>query len=100
MRFVFKIFLIKEMLVLDANAFINESNFTKLAEKYQFYSHPGALGEVRDLRAKERLQLFAYKLDVRNPSEEFTKFVRNFATQTGDIATLSDVDIEVIALAV
>ena len=31
------------MIVLDANAFIMDVNFQKLAEKHKFYTHPYAL---------------------------------------------------------
>lgn len=54
--------------------------------------------ELKDQKTKEILESFPFKIEVREPSKESLKFVRNFAVLTGDHATLSDTDIGVIAL--
>ncbi|CAK66979.1 unnamed protein product (macronuclear) [Paramecium tetraurelia] len=86
-------------LILDANAFIKEINFQHLSEHYSFVTHEAILTEVRDERARQKLQNFTYPLTFLTPSEKMIKIVKQFATQTSDIASLSPIDIELIALA-
>ncbi|CAD8107250.1 unnamed protein product [Paramecium primaurelia] len=86
-------------LILDANAFIKEINFQHLSEHYTFVTHEAILTEVRDERARQKLQNFTYPLTFLTPSEKMIKIVKQFATQTSDIASLSPIDIELIALA-
>ena len=64
------------MIVLDANAFIMDVNFQKLAEKHKFFTHPYALQEVKDARAKERLRDFLYDLEKKIPTAGSIKIVR------------------------
>jgi len=45
-------FKLMNKLILDANAFIKEIDFNVLAEKYEFYTLPGVVSEVRDERAR------------------------------------------------
>jgi RNA-binding protein NOB1 len=89
----------KPFLVLDANAFIHISDFSKLDEIYQFYSTLDALSEVKDYNARERLRTFPYKINQRSASDSSVKLIRRFAQETGDLASLSNVDIDLIALA-
>ncbi|CAD8115446.1 unnamed protein product [Paramecium sonneborni] len=86
-------------LILDANAFIKEINFQHLSEHYTFITHQAILTEVRDERARLKLLNFTYPLTFLTPSEKMIKLVKQFATQTSDIASLSPIDIELIALA-
>ncbi|CAD8120066.1 unnamed protein product [Paramecium sonneborni] len=86
-------------LILDANAFIKEINFQHLSEHYTFITHEAILTEVRDERARQKLQNFTYPLTFLTPSEKMIKIVKQFATQTSDVASLSPIDIELIALA-
>jgi RNA-binding protein NOB1 len=87
----------KPALVLDANAFIHLQDLTKLDTQYRLYSTAQAIAEVKDLNARERLK--GAQISLKAPSTSATSFVRRFAKETGDLATLSDVDIDLLALA-
>lgn len=62
-------------LILDANAFIKEVNFHQLSEKYSFITHEAIPTEVRDERAKAKLQNFPYPLEFTRPADEMIKVV-------------------------
>lgn len=55
-------FKLMNKLILDANAFIKEIDFNVLSEKYEFYTLPAVVSEVRDERARYKLNNFAHPL--------------------------------------
>nr|CAB3445298.1 unnamed protein product [Digitaria exilis] len=84
--------------VVDANAVIaGGSSLSTTAER--LVTVPEVLDEVRDAAARRRLTLLAVPVETVEPPPEFVKKVTKFARETGDIQTLSDVDIKIIALA-
>ncbi len=56
--------------------------------------------EIRDEQTRMFYQQLPYELTLKDPLPEDIQAVRRFAKETGDIKSLSDVDIEVIALGV
>ncbi|KAL6629710.1 hypothetical protein ACP70R_029475 [Stipagrostis hirtigluma subsp. patula] len=84
--------------VVDANAAI--SGGAALATTAgRLVTVPEALEEVRDAAARRRLALLPTPVETVEPAPEFVKKVTRFARETGDLQTLSDVDIKIIALA-
>ncbi|CAN6872365.1 unnamed protein product [Brassica oleracea] len=82
------------MAVVDANAVMNEQSVTDLAEN--FVTVPEVLSEIRD--AQHRLKFISFTIETMEPSpESLSRFIK-FAKAIGDLHTLSDVDLKLIAL--
>ncbi|XP_013713752.2 RNA-binding NOB1-like protein [Brassica napus] len=82
------------MAVVDAYAVMNEQSVTDLAEN--FVTVPEVLSEIRD--AQHRLKFISFTIETMEPSpESLSRFIK-FAKAIGDLHTLSDVDLKLIAL--
>ena len=89
-------------LVLDAAPLLRNtpSLSTLLAQCHTLCTTPSILSEIRDPDARSRIEtLYLPFLVLRTPKPETLAFVKEFARKTGDRAVLSDVDLEVLALA-
>ncbi|GJN18791.1 hypothetical protein PR202_gb05991 [Eleusine coracana subsp. coracana] len=84
--------------VVDANAVISGGGALSTTAD-RLVTVPEVLDEVRDAAARRRLTLLATPVETVEPAPEFVKKVAKFAKETGDLQTLSDVDIKIIALA-
>ncbi|XP_005185983.2 RNA-binding protein NOB1 [Musca domestica] len=84
-------------LVADTTAFINAVQLNDYAEN--ILTAPDVVNEVRNKRQIRRLCVLPYDLQVREPRTESVKHCVEFAKKTGDYASLSGIDIKVIALA-
>jgi len=84
--------------VVDANAVISGGSALSTSAE-RLVTVPEVLEEVRDAAARRRLGLLPVPVETVEPAPEFVKKVTRFARETGDIQTLSDVDIKIIALA-
>ncbi|CAD6252179.1 unnamed protein product [Miscanthus lutarioriparius] len=84
--------------VVDANAVISGGSALSTSAG-RLVTVPEVLEEVRDAAARRRLGLLSVPVETIEPAPEFVKKVTKFARETGDIQTLSDVDIKIIALA-
>ena len=84
--------------ILDSGGIIKgqTNTYHKLGAK--FWTISEVLGEIRDMKARERLEMLPVDLEVRTPSEKAMHAVSKFAKQTGDFAALSLVDLKVMAL--
>ncbi|CAN1189812.1 RNA-binding NOB1-like protein [Linum perenne] len=83
--------------VIDANAVIQGGdNLHNLADK--FVTVPEVLNEIRDPVSRHRLALIPFTIDSMEPTPEALNTVIKFAKATGDLQTLSDVDLKLIAL--
>ncbi|GAB4856874.1 hypothetical protein Ancab_014793 [Ancistrocladus abbreviatus] len=83
--------------VVDANAIIQGGErLTHLAD--QFVSLSEVINEVRDPTSRHRLSLLPFTIDTMEPSPDSLRKVISFARATGDLQTLSDVDLKLIAL--
>ncbi|CAN6934157.1 unnamed protein product [Brassica oleracea] len=92
------------MAVVDANAVIDgRQSLTDFADK--FVTVPEVLSEIRvtgvtirDSDSRRRLEFIPFTIETMEPSPESLSKVIKFAKATGDLHTLSDVDLKLIAL--
>ncbi|CAI0414438.1 unnamed protein product, partial [Linum tenue] len=83
--------------VIDANAVIEGGErLHHLADK--FVTVPEVLDEIRDPVSRHRLAFIPFTIDSMEPTPEALNKVVKFAKATGDLQTLSDVDLKLIAL--
>ncbi|KAL5702086.1 hypothetical protein ACHQM5_027346 [Ranunculus cassubicifolius] len=83
--------------VIDANAIIQGGEKIKdYADK--FVSVVEVMDEIRDPVSRQKLEFLPFTIDKMEPSDQALKTVINFARATGDLQTLSDVDLKLIAL--
>ncbi|XP_021754119.1 RNA-binding protein NOB1-like [Chenopodium quinoa] len=83
--------------IVDANAIIQGGErLPSLADK--FVSVSEVINEIRDPTSRHRLSFLPFTVDTLEPSPESLKKVVSFARATGDLQTLSDVDLKLIAL--
>ncbi|XP_073159324.1 RNA-binding NOB1-like protein [Henckelia pumila] len=83
--------------VVDANAIIRgEERLSHAADR--FVSVADVIDEIRDPSSRHFLNFLPFTVDTLEPSPESLKKVINFARATGDLQTLSDVDLKLIAL--
>ncbi|KAK6947767.1 Nin one binding (NOB1) Zn-ribbon-like [Dillenia turbinata] len=83
--------------VVDANAII-EGGEKLYSYADKFVSVPEVMDEVRDSVSRHKLSVVPFSIDTTEPSPEALKKVISFARATGDLQTLSDVDLKLIAL--
>ncbi|KAL8543720.1 hypothetical protein ACS0TY_004326 [Phlomoides rotata] len=83
--------------VVDANAIIQGGE--KLFHSAdRFVSVDEVISEIRDPASRHSLNLLPFTVDTLEPNPDSLKKVVNFAKATGDLQTLSDVDLKLIAL--
>ncbi|CAG5088115.1 Oidioi.mRNA.OKI2018_I69.PAR.g11735.t1.cds [Oikopleura dioica] len=83
-------------LVVDSGGFIKNAPIERLCANA--YTIPEVVAEIRDKQTKARLKILPYELKFRDPSQEAINKVSEAAKLSGDIASLSAVDIKVLAL--
>ncbi|XP_062549406.1 RNA-binding protein NOB1 [Armigeres subalbatus] len=83
-------------LVVDTTAFIKNAQLQDVAESC--YTVQGVVDEIKNDRQLKRLIVLPYSLQVREPDPEVLAKVTGMAKKTGDFATLSLVDLKVLAL--
>ena len=86
-------------LVVDSGAIIKHSGFSTLhnASK-RYFTTQGVYDEIRDSKAREHLENLPFDLEIREPTSEGLTKVIEFSKKTGDYASLSIVDLHVLAL--
>ncbi|XVF52875.1 hypothetical protein PTKIN_Ptkin05aG0053700 [Pterospermum kingtungense] len=83
--------------VVDTNAVIEGGEkLNNTADK--FVTVPEVLAEIRDPVSRHRLAFIPFSIDSMEPSPDSLNKVIKFARATGDLQTLSDVDLKLIAL--
>ncbi|KAL2342770.1 hypothetical protein Fmac_004055 [Flemingia macrophylla] len=83
--------------IVDANAVIESGErLHGLADK--FVSIPQVMEEIRDPVSRHKLSFLPFTIQTMEPSPESINRVVKFARATGDLQTLSDVDIKLLAL--
>uniref|UniRef100_A0A182NQ49 RNA-binding protein NOB1 n=1 Tax=Anopheles dirus TaxID=7168 RepID=A0A182NQ49_9DIPT len=83
-------------LVVDTAAFVKNIQLQNYADNC--YTVPGVLGEIRNNRQLKNLAVLPYNLQVRAADPDVLAKVVAVAKKTGDYASLSLVDLQVIAL--
>ncbi len=96
--------------MIDTNVIIKQIRLVEMLkakddqdfnERFEVYTLPDVLHEIRDETARMYLDNLPYPLKIHSSLEEsHYKFVRAFAKQTGDLKSLSETDMKVIALGV
>ena len=86
-------------LVLDSGALIHGIGEELRTKADEFWTCPEVIGEIRDERSRKALANLPFELRTKEPSEEAMAFIVRFSKLTGDYATLSLVDLKVLALA-
>ncbi|XP_052889269.1 RNA-binding protein NOB1 [Anopheles moucheti] len=83
-------------LIVDTAAFVKNLQLQNYAENC--YTVPGVLAEIRNDRQIKSLAVLPYNLQVKSPDPDVFSQVVAIAKKTGDYASLSMVDLQVIAL--
>ncbi|XP_053658733.1 RNA-binding protein NOB1 [Anopheles marshallii] len=83
-------------LIVDTAAFVKNLQLQNYAENC--YTVPGVLAEIRNNRQIKALAVLPYNLQVKSPDPDVLAEVVAIAKKTGDYASLSLVDLQVIAL--
>ena len=89
----------KRIIVLDTSAFIE--GYEPVVGRGEHYTTPEVLRELRDPMMRLRLQaaLDSGKLMVKRPERGFTEEVARVMEEMGELYTLSEADISILALA-
>lgn len=82
--------------VVDAGALIRMQRVDRLGKSICTTS--GVINEIKDENARAHVQRLPVPIKLREPSEKDIKWVRSFASKTGDLPFLSKNDIDLIAL--
>jgi RNA-binding protein NOB1 len=88
-------------MVVDSGPIIKQDVRNLMGKANSYYITPTVLREIRDSKAREYLEhsvMPLLDLQVREPSDKAIQDVIAFAKQTGDYASLSTVDLQVLAL--
>ncbi|KAL6496763.1 hypothetical protein OROHE_027325 [Orobanche hederae] len=83
--------------VVDANAII-QGGERLFHSADRFVSVAEVISEIRDPASRHSLSFLPFTVDTLEPSPDALRKVINFAKATGDLQTLSDVDLKLIAL--
>ena len=87
-------------LVIDTNFFINHrSELMGLALANDLITTPSVLAEIKDAATKDAVSLHLPNLRIVAPTKSASSFVIKFAKNTGDFISLSQTDVDVIAVA-
>lgn len=89
----------KSIVILDANAFISMMNIKELGIKNRLVTSSGVIEELKDAKTKAFFNEIPFEIEELNYNAKSLVFVKEFATKTGDIGSLSDIDMELLALA-
>jgi len=85
-----------EFLVVDSGGFIKGAALRDIADNIVTLHE--VVDEIRDKETRQRLQVLPYELQFRTPSSTGLKKVSEFARKTGDFASLSLTDLNVLAV--
>lgn len=86
-------------LIVDSGAIIKHTGFSRLhntAERY--FTTQGVIDEIRDSKARSHMESLPFELEVRDPTAEGLAKMVEFSKKTGDYASLSAVDMHILAL--
>lgn len=80
------------IVILDANAFISGQGLLELGAKHKLVTIPEVMEELRDPKTREMMEKYVFEIEEIRPDKKSIEFIKEFARKTGDIASLSDVD--------
>lgn len=85
-----------DYLVVDSGGFIKAAPLRELADTLVTLQE--VVAEIRDKETRQRMQVLPYELQFRNPTSHGLVKVSEFAKKTGDFASLSLTDLNVLAV--
>ncbi|KAL7646369.1 UNVERIFIED_CONTAM: hypothetical protein RMT77_003280 [Armadillidium vulgare] len=85
-----------KQLVIDSGAFLKNVAIWDYGE--EFFTVQDVVYEIRDKQAKDFINSLPFQLNFREPSPAAIKFIKDFTEKTGELRSLSLVDIKVLAL--
>ena len=86
-------------LIVDSGAIIKHTGYSRLHNSATRYiTTQGVIDEIRDGKARNHLESLPFELEVREPTAEGLAKMVEFAKKTGDYASLSAVDMHILAL--
>jgi len=85
-----------EHLVVDSGGFVRNCPIHEMCKNA--YTVPGVVAEIKDKQTRQRLKVLPYELKFRDPSPASIQAVSLAAKDSGDFASLSAVDLQVLAL--
>jgi len=88
-------------MVVDSGPIIKQDVRNLMGKAQKYITTPSVVAEIRDSKARDHLEnavLPLLDLTTREPSDRAMQDVIAFAKQTGDYASLSTVDLQVLAL--
>ncbi len=87
--------------MVDANFFIKNLNLlVKLQQENKLITTQSVAMELKDKRTLENVRNFLPNLKTYQPTQKSVDYVTKVAEKTGDYSSLSEQDIELIALTV
>lgn len=85
--------------IVDSGAIIKHTGFSTLHNTARRYvTTQGVIDEIRDSKARSHLESLPFELEVREPSSDGLARMVEFSKKTGDYASLSAVDMRILAL--
>lgn len=88
----------KSIVVLDANAFISMVNIVDLGGKNRLITIKNVVDELKDEKSKGYFQRIPFEVEQLNFDDKSMLVVKEFARKTGDLTSLSDTDLQLLAL--
>jgi rRNA maturation endonuclease Nob1 len=88
----------KAVRVIDANCLI-KIDLTLLSMNSRLVTTPEVMAEAKDSLTQEKIKALPFAIEVDSANRETLQKVRDFARGTGDLGSLSEQDIGLIALA-
>jgi RNA-binding protein NOB1 len=85
--------------IVDSGAIIKHTGFSTLHNTARRYvTTQGVIDEIRDSKARSHLESLPFALEVREASSDGLARMVEFSKKTGDYASLSAVDMHILAL--
>ena len=88
----------KSIAVLDANAFISMSSVMNLGASTRIVTTQDVLGELMDKKTKEFVENLPCEIETIDCDDKVLELVKEFSKKTGDIGSLSQIDMELIGI--
>ncbi|EGR30184.1 nin1 rpn12 binding protein, putative [Ichthyophthirius multifiliis] len=88
----------KKKIVIDTNAFIKCLDLQKMSLTYDLYTTSEVIFEIKDKKAREKYQALCLNIQIKEPSNTAKAQIQKFSVLTGDNASLSNADIDLLAL--
>ena len=89
----------RPILVIDSNVIIKHQDLNALHQKYDIFTVPSVISEIRDPKARATLRSLPFDLKSIMPDTPSISHILEFSKMTGDFVSISPTDGQVISLA-